>query len=374
MSVDLSNHGASSAHNEFRSDTFTTPTISMFESIAQASTGDAVYNEDTKTIELEKKVAALAGKEAGLFCVSGTLSNQIGLRVNLFQPPHAVLCDFRAHVYACEAGGLASLSQAMVQTIIPANGLYLTLDDDIIPNFVPEDGEIHSAPTKVISLENTLSGTIFPLEEIKKISKFCKENDVKFHLDGARLWNASAETGVSIEEYCSYFDSVSLCLSKTIGAPIGSVLVSTRKFINKANHFKKQNGGGIRQSGFLATMASVAIDENFPKLKKTHETAQRLGKLFESKGIVLSYPVDTNMIFIDARKNKMDNSVFTGICAKLNVKANLARLVFHYQQTDESVESVVKAVLETFEYAKVRPFVGSTSNNVYKELQNETLK
>lgn len=361
----------SPAHIEFRSDTFTTPTASMVQAIYLTSLGDAVYNEDESTTELEKKVANLAGKEAGLYCVSGTLSNQIAIRTNLLQPPYSVLCDARAHIYVHEAGGIATLSQVMPAPIMPENGKYLTLEDDIIPNFVPDDGEIHSAATKLISLENTLHGMIYPLEEIKKISQFCKANDVRFHLDGARLWNASAETGISIAEYCKYFDSVSLCLSKTLGAPIGSVLVGDQKYINKANHFKKQNGGGIRQSGMLAKMAMVAIDENFSKLKKTHEMAQELGKLCEEKGIALAHPVDTNFVFLDLKKSKMNIDYMTELLEKYGVNILSSRLAFHYQISQESFEKCKKVVLETFEYAKTNPYESKASTAFYLAINQE---
>ncbi|RLV84629.1 Low-specificity L-threonine aldolase [Meyerozyma sp. JA9] len=350
--MDLSVYKTSPAHNDFRSDTFTTPTVSMVESLASATLGDAVYNEDSATIDLENKVAKIAGKEAGLYCVSGTLSNQIALRVNLSQPPYSVMCDYRAHVYVHEAGGMATLSQAMPQAIKPKNGVHLTLEDDILPNFIPDDGEIHSAPTKLISLENTLHGMIFPLEEIKKISAFCKENDVKLHLDGARLWNASVASGISISEYCQYFDSVSLCLSKTLGAPIGSVLVSSKKFIAKANHFRKQNGGGIRQSGLLARMASTAIDENLPKLEKTHKMASELGKLCEENGIALAHPVHTNFVFVDLAKTKISYDILKQVSEKYNIKFASGRISFHYQISEASFEAVKKAVLEAFEIAK----------------------
>lgn len=344
----------SPAHNEFRSDTFTTPTASMIKSLSNTTLGDAVYNEDEATLLLESKIAALAGKEAGLFCVSGTLSNQVGIRVNLLQPPHAVLCDYRAHIYVNEAGGLATLSQAMVQPIIPKNGFYLTLEDDILPVFVSDDGEIHSAPTKVISLENTLNGIIFPIEEIKKISKFCKQNNVRLHLDGARLWNASVETGISLEEYCSYFDSVSLCLSKSLGAPIGSVLVGDNKFIKKANHFKKQNGGGIRQSGLLASMAIVAVNENLPKLKGAQDMAKQLGKFCEENGISVKYPIETNFVFLDLVKDKINYEYLIQRGKHYNVKIG-SRLAFHYQISQESLENVKKALLDAIAEAKINP-------------------
>lgn len=345
----------SPAHNEFRSDTFTTPTLEMVQSICNTTLGDSVYNEDESTLKLERKVADIAGKEAALFCVSGTLSNQLGVRVNLLQPPHAVLCDHRSHIYVDEAGGLPTLSQAMIHPVAPKNGNHLTLEDDILPHFVPDDGEIHSCPTKLISLENTLHGMIFPLEEIKKISQFCKENNVRLHLDGARLWNASVETGISIKEYCSYFDSVSLCLSKSLGAPIGSVLVSDQRFINKANHFKKQNGGGIRQAGFICEMASTAIDSNFSKIKRSHEMAKELGKICDDNGIILEHPVHTNFVFLSFPKNKMSFSYMKQLVDKYGININSNRIAFHYQISDESFELCKKVVLECFEYSKSNP-------------------
>ncbi|ODV94848.1 hypothetical protein PACTADRAFT_50700 [Pachysolen tannophilus NRRL Y-2460] len=352
------------AHNEFRSDTFTVPTKEMLEAALVSSLGDSVYQEDKDTLDLEKKVADLAGKEAGLFCVSGTLSNQIGLRANLHQPPHSVLCDYRGHVYLHEAGGLATLSQAMVSAVHPANGIHLTLED-IIDNFIPDDGNIHAAPTKVISLENTLHGLLFPLDEIKRISAWCKENNVKLHLDGARLWNASVETGISIKEYCSYFDSVSLCLSKSLGAPIGSVLVGNPDFIAKANHFKKQNGGGIRQGGMLARMASIAIDQNLSKIKRSHEMAKELGKFCEENNIALECPVHTNFVFLDMNKMKMSNEVLLANAKKYNVKQMGCRVSFHFQISQESFENVKKAIYDTYLHSLEHPFYATAPARIY---------
>lgn len=365
--MDFSNFSdLSPAHNEFRSDTFTTPTLSMVASLGKATLGDAVYNEDESTTQLEELVADMAGKEAGLYCVSGTLSNQLGLRVNLKQPPYSILCDYRSHVYVHEAGGMATLSQAMSQPIKPKNGIHLTLEDDILPNFIPDDGEIHSAPTKLITLENTLHGMIFPIDEIAKISEFCKQNDVRLHLDGARLWNASVATGISLKKYCSYFDSVSLCLSKTIGAPVGSILVADKKFINKANHFRKQNGGGIRQSGLLATMAMTAINENFGKLQKTHDMAKELGKLCEENGIALEHPVHTNFVFIDFPKNKMNVDVLLKLLKENNIKVYSSRIAFHYQISEESFEKCKKVILECYKDSLQNPYTGNPTTSFYK--------
>lgn len=368
MSISLANFQTSEAANEFRSDTFTTPTASMVAALATATLGDSVYNEDATTKKLEDKVARLSGKEAGLYCVSGTLLNQIGLRTNLFQPPHAILCDYRAHVYTCEAGGIPTLSQALVQPIAPKNGIHLTLEDDILPNFVPDDGEIHGCPTKVISLENTLHGMVFPINEIEKISKFCRHNNVRFHLDGARLWDASVASGHLISDYCVHFDSVSLCLSKTLGAPVGSVLVGSKDFIRKANHFKKQAGGGIRQAGLLTLMAIVAIDENFAKLKQTHVRAAELGKLCEENGGVLIHPVHTNFVFLDLKASKINHQFFEESCKKHNLKAYGSRIAFHYQISEDSFQKMKRVLKETLEEAKRNPYdeeLGLKLYNVY---------
>lgn len=348
-------------HNEFRSDTFTVPTQSMILALSTATFGDSVYKEDEVTLLLEEKMRVLTGKPGALFCASGTLSNQIGLRANLVQPPYSILCDYRAHVFLHEAGGLASLSQAMIHPVKPANEDYLTLED-IIENYTPDDGDIHAAPTKVISLENTLHGIIMPIEEIARISQFCKEEGLKLHCDGARLWNASAATGVSIKEYCSYFDSVSLCLSKSLGAPMGSILVGEEKYIEKANHFKKQNGGGIRQAGIVTSMAIVAIEENFSKLCQSHEFAKDVGSFCTKNGIALEHPVDTNFVFIDTKKMKMNDALLVTLGKKHNVRLMGKRLAFSFQNDKESVERLKLAILECYEDSKVRPFEGIKCN------------
>lgn len=337
-------------------DTFTTPTPAMLEAMMRATHGDSVYGEDETTNRFERKVADLAGKEAAVFCVSGTLSNQLALRTHLHQPPHSILCDFRAHVYTCEAAGLAVLSQAMVTPVRPKNGVYLTVEDVKRQIILGED--IHTAPTKVISLENTLGGTIMPIEEIRKISEFARQHGIKMHLDGARLWNASAATDVTIKEYCQYFDTVSLCISKGLGAPVGSVLVGPEEFIKKATWIKKQQGGGIRQAGLLAAAADVAIEQVWPTMKDTHAKAAHLGKAIEAMGIPLQLPVQTNFVFMDAAAAKLDTGLLNEISAKHGVKTMGPRIVLHHQITDESIEKLKAAIFETLETSRAQGFKG----------------
>lgn len=209
------------ATRDLRSDTVTTPTESMHRAMSAAGGGDNIMLEDSTSMRFEADVAALCGKEAGLYVPSGTLSNQLCLRTWLLQPPYTVVCDARSHIHRYEAGGVSYHSGAAVELLRPSNGRYLRWEEDIKPSLVLDHDDTHAAPTAVVSLENTLNGTIFPQAEIVKIKQGLAPLGIKLHLDGARLWNVSAKTGLSMEELCRPFDSVSLCFSKGLGAPIG---------------------------------------------------------------------------------------------------------------------------------------------------------
>lgn len=330
-----------SVSRDFRSDTVTAPLPEMVQAIGSVKWGDSVYNEDIQTEELEIKVAKLTGKQAGLFCVSGTMSNQIGIRTNLYQPPYSIVCDYRAHIYSSEASALATLSQAMVTPVVPSNGVYVTLED--IKKRAILTNDIHSAPTKLISLENTLNGTIMPLSEVRKISLWARENQIKMHLDGARLWNAAAETKSSLKDWCQYFDSVSLCLSKGLCAPVGSVLVGSQQFIRKAKWFSKQQGGGIRQSGWLAAAANIGIDIVWPTMCQTHRRTRRLASELERMGATISLPVQTNFIFIDVEGSKLDITLFIGEAEKRGIKVWGPRIAIHYWTSDDALELLAEA-------------------------------
>ncbi|KAG7753921.1 hypothetical protein KL911_002397 [Ogataea haglerorum] len=350
--------------NEFRSDTFTTPSPEMLATVLQASTGDSVYNEDADTLALQRHVCELTGHEAGLYCVSGTLSNQIAIRSHLNRPPHSVLCDYRSHIFVHEAAGLATLSQAMVTTVIPANGLHLTLED-IQRHYIPDNGDIHSAPTRVVSLENTLHGLVFPIDEIHRISKWCRDNNIAIHCDGARIWDAAVASGVSLAEYGELFDSISLCLSKTLGAPIGSVLVGSESLIRVANHFKKQNGGGVRQAGPLARMGSYALAHNLSKLKTAHAYAAEVGRYAEELGLVLQVPVHTNFVFLDPERNKIDPQWIRDVGQKHNVKVASFRIAFSFQNTREAVDAVKAVLKDLHTLAQQKPYTSTTGRGIY---------
>ncbi|CRG91228.1 hypothetical protein PISL3812_08276 [Talaromyces islandicus] len=361
----MSNPTASPAANDFRSDTFTTPTPSMLTAMANASFGDDVYQEDHMTNEFQREIARLTGMEDALFMLSGTMGNQIGVRVHLNQPPHSVLCDYRAHVYAEEGSGLAALSQAMVTPVHPANGIYMTLGD--VERWVTLGDDIHTAPTKVISLELTIGGVLTPMEEIKKISEFARAHDIKVHCDGARLWNASAATGYSLADYCQYFDTVSMCVSKGLGAPIGGVLAGSESNIKRARWLRKQLGGGIRQAGVLTAPAMVALKEIWPTMKETHEKTKKLEKDLADLGVVPQIPVDTNFYFIDAKRSNLDMGILLEQCEKFNVKLMDERISLHHQVSDEAIESLKSAIAAAVEITKTLPpdYISKNSSGGY---------
>ncbi|CAL5866822.1 uncharacterized protein PFLUO_LOCUS1033 [Penicillium psychrofluorescens] len=325
----------------------------MLEAMANATMGDDVYEEDSTTTEFQREIARLTGMEDAIFMLSGTMGNQIGVRVHLNQPPHSVLCDYRAHVYAEEGSGLAVLSQAMVTPVHPANGIYLTLKD--VKKWVILGDDIHTAPTKVISLELTIGGVLTPMEEIQKISEFAHANDIKVHCDGARLWNASAASGYSLADYCKYFDTVSMCVSKGLGAPIGGVLASTKSNIKQARWLRKQQGGGIRQAGVLTSAAMVALKEVWPTMKQTHEKAKKLETDLAALGVVPQIPVDTNFFFIDAGRSKIEMGVLLEQCKKFDVKLMDERIALHHQISDEAIENLKAAIAEAVKITKDLP-------------------
>ncbi|GAA6032176.1 hypothetical protein NBRC10512_000446 [Rhodotorula toruloides] len=368
----LSNKQANEAHlakiaRDFRTDTITMPTDEMFELMRDASRGDDVYGEDQATNDLQDKIAKMAGKEAGLFCVSGTMTNQLAIRTHLTQPPHSIILDARSHVHLYEAGGVAMHSQASSHAVPPRNGHHLTLEE-ILDNAVFGE-DIHSAPTKLVSLENTLSGMVFPQEEIVRISDCMRSNGIIMHCDGARMWEAAVKTGLSLEELCRPFDTVSLCLSKGLGAPVGSVLVGPRKFIEKVKWFRKAFGGGIRQCGSLAVAADYCVDNHFLKLKGTHELASYLAKSLADLGAQLLLPVETNMLWLDPSSLGFSIADLAARAKTRGITLGSNRIVVHHQITREACEDLVALVAELKDEFKDRPKkeIDQEQNRLYAE-------
>ncbi|KAJ5157673.1 Aldolase vrtJ [Penicillium canariense] len=336
-------HGAGAAEFDLRSDTMTKPTPSMLNAICQTTLLDDVFNEDPTTNALQNYVAERTKHEDALLVLSGTMGNQVAIRSHLAQPPHSVLCDHRSHIICYEAGGVSAWTGATVQTIIPKNGIHLTLED--IQKHAVLDDNIHHCPTKLISLENTLDGMIMPLSEARRIVAWAHANDIKVHLDGARLWEAVVAGAGSLAEYASLFDSVSLCFSKGLGAPIGSILVGPQAFIKKARWFRKSIGGGARQTGVFAAAARVALDETFGtddygktgKLSATHAKAKQIADLWTSRGGKLQYPVHTNMIWLDLEASGVGPNDLTVIGQEKGLRLLGGRVVVHYQVSDEAI-------------------------------------
>ncbi|KAF2705064.1 hypothetical protein K504DRAFT_471963 [Pleomassaria siparia CBS 279.74] len=323
---------------DFRSDVTTKPTASMLAAIANCTLLDDVFMEDPTTLSLERFIADLTGKEDAVLVLSGTMGNQVALRSHLAAPPQAVVCDRRAHIIQYEAGGVASLSQAMVTPIDAKNGSYITLEE--IQEYAVISDDVHACPTRVVSLENTLGGTIMPLSEVKRIAAWARQNDIIMHMDGARLWEAVAAGAGTLKEFCAEMDSLSLCFSKGLGAPIGSIIVGTSKFIKRCRWIRKSIGGGLRQAGVVAAPARVAVEETFlsGKLAKTHGTAKVIAKLWTDMGGKLSYPVDTNMVWLDLKSSGIELNRWIELGDKYGVKIRGGRLVIHYQIGDEAVE------------------------------------
>ncbi|KAF2258312.1 alanine racemase [Lojkania enalia] len=330
------------AAGDFRSDTITRPTLSMLSAIASATLLDDDFRQDPTTLELETWVAELTGKEAGLLVVSGTMGNQLSIRSHLQSGPHSIACDARSHIMNFEAGGIATLSGALTIPIQPANGKYLTVEDiEQRAIVVPHD---HCAcPTRLVCLENTLNGTIMPLSECRRIRDWAQRHDVRLHLDGARLWEAVAAGAGTLREFCECFDSISLCFSKGLGAPIGSIIVGTMAFRERARWIRKSIGGGMRQAGVVSAAARRAVVDTFlaGKLQESHEKAKQIARLWEGYGGKLVYPVETNMVWLDLDAAGVSAQTFREQGEALGLKFMMGgRLVVHYQVTQDAVQKL----------------------------------
>ncbi|KAI5240102.1 hypothetical protein E4T42_08500 [Aureobasidium subglaciale] len=334
---------------DFRSDVMTRPTTRMLEAIAATTLQDDVFMEDTTSNDLEAFIADLTAKEAALFVLSGTMGNQVALRTHLLAPPHAVLTDHRSHIVQWEAGGVASMCGAMIQAVVPANNKYLTLED--IKKYAVISNDIHACPTKLLSLENTLNGIVTPLEDFQRISAWAKENNILMHLDGARLWEAVASGAGSLKDYCACFDSISLCFSKGLGAPIGSIIVGTKQFRERARWIRKSIGGGLRQAGVVTAAARVAVEDTYlgGRLAASHDRARSIASMWEKLGGKTSNPVETNMCWLDLDAAGISVTDFIAAGEKVGLRLGGGRLVVHYQISEEAVsrlKTLMEAVLK----------------------------
>lgn len=333
---------------DIRSDTVTKPSDEMRDVIARAEVGDDVFGEDPNVNELQVAVAKLFGKESALYVPSGTMANQVSINAHT-QPGNEVICESGCHLYNYESGAPALLSGVMLRTIDGEMGSITA--EQVEANIRPTS--YHFAQTTLITLENThnrAGGTIFPIGQIKEISEVAKKHNIKMHLDGARLMNAVVATGVEAAEWASYFDSVSICLSKGLGAPVGSVVAGTEAFIERAHRYRKTYGGGMRQAGLLAAAGKYALENNVERLAEDHTNALTFAESVASlEGINVELDwVQTNIVMIDIDKSLGSAAEWVERLAELDVailtvSPQRLRAVFHLDvSTEESAGAAAK--------------------------------
>ncbi len=290
---------------DLRSDTVTKPSPGMRAAMAAAEVGDDVFGDDPTVNRLEERVADLLGKEAALYVPSGTMSNQIGVKAHT-QPGDELLCDLNCHIYNYEAGGPAVLSGVTCRTLDGDCGILdlSQLEDKIRPR---EDN--HLVQTRLVCLENTHNrggGKIYPIEKIEAISRWARAGGLAMHLDGARLWNAIVATGIPACTWASHFDSVSVCFSKGLGAPLGSALAGPRSFVAKGRRIRKLFGGGMRQAGIVAAAALYALDHNIERLDEDHKNARLIAQAIADTPGLHPYPteIDSNLVWFRVDPNR----------------------------------------------------------------------
>jgi threonine aldolase len=335
---------------DLRSDTVTRPSQAMLEAMMSAQVGDDVFHDDPTVNMLEEKVALMFGKEAALFCPSGTMTNQVAINVHT-RPGDEVICHKYSHVYYYEGGAMMRNSGVSVCLLDGPRGQISA--GEVKEHINPDD--IHRPVTSLVEVENTMNkggGTIYQYDVLTLISEVCSNHGLKLHLDGARLFNALAETGEKPAKYGKMFDSVSVCLSKGLGAPIGSLLIGDKPFIRRARRVRKAFGGGMRQAGYLAAAGIYALDHNIGRLKIDNDRAKYLGNLVAKMPFVESLiPVESNIVIFKLRKKDSAGEFLARLkeheIHALPFDPQTIRFVTHLDFTDSmllKVESVLKTL------------------------------
>ena len=331
---------------DLRSDTITTPCSQMLEQMMNASVGDDVWEEDFTVKELEKKLSNMFGMDAGLFCPSGTMTNQIAIRVHTTIGDQ-IICESSSHIYNYEGGGAASNSGVSVKLI---TGDYGRLSLNQIKSSINPD-DPHYPRTKLIALENTCNkggGSCYDINEIKDISTFCRESKLGIHLDGARLFNALVATKQDAFQYGDFFDSISICLSKGLGAPVGSVLLGDEKFIYNAKRVRKTLGGGMRQVGYLASAGIYALENNINRLSDDHKRAKCIyDTLVDSNFVDSISPCETNIVIFKLLPKTASNVL--SVLDKNNIfystfGEHMLRFVTHLNFNDKQLDKLIKVL------------------------------
>lgn len=323
---------------DLRSDTVTQPGPEMRDAMANATVGDDVYGEDPTVNALEKLAAHMLGKDAGLYVPSGTQSNLLALLTHCGRGDEYIVGQ-GAHTYRLEGGGAAALGGIQPQPLeFSADG---SLDLDLVEaNIKPDD--FHFARTKLLCLENTNSGRALPLEYMKESRRLSDRHGIALHLDGARFFNAAIAENISTQELAAPFDSVSICLSKGLGAPVGSVLVGSKEFISGARRWRKMVGGGMRQAGIIAAGGLYALNNNVARLRDDHEHAAQVAQSLSDKFGVDHIRQATNMVFVD-----LNSETYRALATHLNehdIKVDRPRWVFHLDVSRSDVDQIVSAI------------------------------
>ena len=319
----------------------------MKEAMFQASVGDDVFGEDPSINELESLGAELFGIETAIFCPSGTMTNQIAIKCHT-QPGDEVICDVSSHIYQYEGGGIAFNSGASIRLIQGNRGRVTA--DQVLESINPDD--IHKPISRLVGLENTSNrggGSCYELDEIKKIRAVCDQHNLILHLDGARLFNALVAKNQSTKDYGQAFHSISICLSKGLGSPVGSLLIGKKDFIKKARRVRKVFGGGMRQAGYLAAAGIYALKNNVERLKEDHCHAQKIAEALGKKDFVENIlPVETNIIIFQVREpynaQKMVAKLKEYNILSHAISTNQIRLVTHLDITPEMTEKTIDTI------------------------------
>ncbi len=332
---------------DLRSDTVTKPTQDMLGAMVSARVGDDVFGDDPTVNQLEEKISNMFGMESALFCPSGTMTNQIAINAHT-NPGDEIICDELSHIYHYEGGGIARNSGVSTRLLQGDRGRYNVTD---VGKNINPDNE-HFPITSLVSIENTCNkggGSIWNFEDISEIADICKKRKLKLHLDGARLFNALAETKEVPSDYGKIFDSISICLSKGLGAPIGSLLLGDNNFIKKARRIRKVFGGGMRQVGYLAAAGIYALENNIMRLKQDHRRAKIIENTLKSLPYVKSiYPVETNLIVFELEEDIKVNH-FQKKLEQKEIYAHktghqLIRMVTHLGIDDEMIDTTISTL------------------------------
>ena len=330
------------------SDTVTRPTAGMLDAMMQAEVGDDVFGEDPTVNALEAKAAAMFGKEAAVFCPSGTMTNQIAIKAHT-APLDELICDHTSHVYQYEAGGYAFNSGIGIQLL---EGNYGKITAEQVTAAIRPEMEVFPR-SRLVVLENTCNkggGSYYTVPEIEPIARVCRDRDMALHLDGARLFNALVETGESTRETGRLFDSISICLSKGLGAPVGSLLIGDRAFIQKGRRFRKVMGGGMRQAGYLAAAGIYALENHVSRLRIDNRRASLIGEALQELPYVAEVkPVRSNIVIFKLNERYGDTGQFLAKLAEKGIRASpfgpkTVRFVTHLDFSEEMLEQTLSAL------------------------------